>query len=84
MTRITVELPDELNASLEKESARRHVSKTELVFEGIGLVLRGPTDRASTAATAWLEEWSGTLSEADLARAGEDPRLAGILAKHLK
>lgn len=83
MKRLAAELADKLHASLEEECGRRCVTKAALIVEGIGLVLRGSAP-SKTDSMAWLEEWSGSISEANLACAAEDPRLAGILAEHLK
>lgn len=81
---VTLELPDDLNAALNEVSRKRGLSKSAVVREALeqSLLAQGV---AAGAAERWVAQWQGRLElpEASDAEA-TDPRLAHLLAKHLR
>ncbi len=84
MNVITLKLPDDLNAALNEVSRKRGLSKSAVVREALeqSLLAQGV---AASAAEQWVVQWQGRLklpeaSEVDPA----DPRLAHLLAKHVR
>ena len=84
MNVITLKLPDDLNAALKEVSRKRGLSKSAVVREALeqSLLAQGV---AAGAAERWVAQWQGRLElpEASDAEA-TDPRLAHLLAKHLR
>ncbi len=84
MNIITLKLPDDLNAALKEVSRKRGLSKSAVVREALeqSLLAQGV---AAGAAERWVAQWQGRLElpEASDAEA-TDPRLAHLLAKHLR
>ena len=81
---ITLKLPENLNAALKEVSRKRGLSKSAVVREALeqSLLKQGA---AGSAAERWVAQWQGRLK---LPAAGDakatDPRLAHILAKHVR
>ena len=84
MNVITLKLPDDLNAALKEVSRKRGLSKSAVVREALeqSLLAQGV---AAGAAERWVAQWQGRLKLPD-ARDVEatDPRLAHLLAKHVR
>ena len=84
MNIISLKLPDDLNAALKEVSRKRGLSKSAVVREALeqSLLAQGV---AAGAAERWVAQWQGRLElpEASDAEA-TDPRLAHLLAKHLR
>ena len=84
MNVITLKLPDDLNAALNEVSRKRGLSKSAVVREALAqsLLAQGVT---ASAAERWVAQWQGCLKLPD-ARDLEttDPRLAHLLAKHVR
>ena len=84
MNVITLKLPDDLNAALKEASRRRGLSKSAVVREALeqSLLTQGV---AASAAERWVAQWQGRLK---LPTASDveavDPRLAHLLAKHVR
>lgn len=84
MNVMTLKLPDDLHAALNEVSRQRGLSKSAVVREALEKSLLAQGDVAS-AAERWVAQWRGRLqlpsmSEADVT----DPRLAHLLAKHVR
>ena len=81
---ITLKLPENLNAALKEVSRKRGLSKSAVVREALeqSLLAQGA---AGSAAERWVAQWQGRLK---LPSAGDaeaaDPRLAHLLAKHVR
>ena len=84
MNVITLKLPDDLNAALNEVSRKRGLSKSAVVREALEQSLLAQGAEAG-AAERWVAQWQGSLKlpEAGDAAAG-DPRLAHLLAKHVR
>ena len=84
MNVISLKLPDDLNAALGEVSRQRGLSKSAVVREALEHLLLAHGE-AGGAAQRWVAHWQGrlTLPPADEAVA-TDPRLAHLLAKHLR
>ena len=84
MNVITLKLPDDLNTALKEVSRKRGLSKSAVVREALeqSLLSQGV---AAGAAERWVAQWQGSLMlpEASEVEAG-DPRLAHLLAKHVR
>ena len=84
MNVMTLKLPDDLNAALKEVSRKRGLSKSAVVREALeqSLLAQGV---AAGAAERWVAQWQGRLKlpEARDAEAA-DPRLARLLAKHVR
>lgn len=84
MNVITLKLPDDLNAALKEVSRKRGLSKSAVVREALeqSLLAQGV---AAGAAERWVAQWQGrlTLPEASDVQS-TDPRLAHLLAKHVR
>ncbi len=84
MNVITLKLPDDLNAALNEVSRKRGLSKSAVVREALehSLLAQGAV---AGAAERWVAHWQGrlTLPEARDVEA-TDPRLAHLLAKHVR
>jgi predicted transcriptional regulator len=84
MNVITLKLPDDLNAALIEVSRKRGLSKSAVVREALeqSLLAQGAV---AGAAERWVAQWQGSLK---LPRASDveaaDPRLAHLLAKHVR
>ena len=81
---VTLKLPESLNAALNEVSRRRGVSKSAVVREALeqSLLAQGVV---AGAAERWLAQWQGRLQlPASASSLSEDPRLAHLLAKHLR
>lgn len=81
---ITLKLPENLNAALKEVSRKRGLSKSAVVREALekSLLAQGA---AGGAAERWVTQWQGRLklpSAADVE--STDPRLAHLLAKHVR
>jgi len=86
MNVITLKLPDDLHAALKAVSAKRHISKSAVVREALEKSLLAQGDQAA-ASERWVNEWRGrfqTTPAAVAAKSKDDPRLAHLLAKHLR
>lgn len=96
MNAITLKLPDELNDALQQASARRKLSKSAVVREALEQALLRDADAAG-AAERWVARWRGSMAVPAAKRgargrvgskrpvpANDDPRLAHLLAKHLR
>lgn len=84
MNVITLKLPDDLNAALNEVSRKRGLSKSAVVREALEQSLRAQ-GAAASAAEQWVQAWQGRLKlppTADVESA--DPRLAHLLAKHVR
>lgn len=85
MNVITLKLPDDLNAALNEVSRKRGLSKSAVVREALeqSLLAQGVT---AGAAERWVAQWQGRLKLPDATRDLEatDPRLAHLLAKHVR
>ncbi len=84
MNVITLKLPDGLNAALNEVSRKRGISKSAVVREALeqSLLAQGV---AASAAERWVAQWQGQLrlpAAADVE--ATDPRLAHLLAKHVR
>jgi len=81
---ITLKLPDDLNVALKEISRKRGLSKSAVVREALeqSLLAQGV---AAGAAERWVVQWQGRLKlpEASDIEA-TDPRLAHLLAKHVR
>ncbi len=81
---ITLKLPDDLNAALLEVCRKRGLSKSAVVREALqeSLLAQG---KAASAAEQWVTQWQGRL-KLPAAREVEktDPRLAQLLAKHVR
>ena len=84
MNVITLKLPDDLNAALKEVSRKRGLSKSAVVREALeqSLLAQG---FVAGAAERWVAQWQGALKlpEASGVEA-TDPRLAHLLAKHVR
>lgn len=80
MNVITLKLPDDLHAALKEASARRHLSKSAVVREALEQSLALQSNEAA-AAQRWVAQWRGRFQPAAKT---DDPRLAHLLAKHLR
>ena len=84
MNVITLKLPEALHAALNEVSRKRGLSKSAVVREALeqSLLAQGV---AASAAERWVVQWQGQLR---LPAADEvplsDPRLAHLMAKHLR
>ena len=84
MNVITLKLPDDLHAALMAVSRKRGVSKSAVVREALEQSLLAQGEVASTA-ERWVAQWQGRLQLPTAAEAeASDPRLAHLLAKHLR
>lgn len=84
MNVMTLKLPDDLNAALKEVSRQRGMSKSAVVREALEQSLLAQGHQAS-AAEAWVAEWRGRLAlPSPHDAAGEDARLAHLLAKHVR
>ena len=84
MDTITLKLPEELHSALKAVSARRGVSKSEVVREALERSLLDHGAGAA-AAEAWVTRWRGRLDLPDsVAVERTDPRLAHLLTKHVR
>lgn len=84
MNVITLKLPDELHAALNEVSRQRGVSKSAVVREALeqSLLAHGAV---AGAAERWVAQWRGRLRLPEAgAVEGIDPRLAHLLAKHVR
>lgn len=81
MNVITLKLPDDLHAALKEVSAKRRLSKSAVVREALEKSLLAQGDEAG-AAERWVSQWRGRSAAA--ATTPDDPRLAHLLAKHLR
>ena len=84
MNIITLKLPDDLNAALKEVSRKRGLSKSAVVREALeqSLLAQGV---AAGAAERWVAQWQGRLELPEASDAETtDPRLAHLLAKHLR
>ena len=84
MNVITLKLPDDLNAALNEVSRKRGLSKSAVVREALeqSLLAQGV---AAGAAERWVDQWQGRLALPDASDAQvTDPRLAHLLAKHVR
>lgn len=84
MNVITIKLPDDLNAALNEVSRKRGLSKSAVVREALAqsLLAQGV---AAAAAERWVAQWQGSLKLPEASEvAATDPRLAHLLAKHLR
>ena len=84
MNVITLKLPDELNAALNELSRQRGVSKSAVVREALeqSLLAHGAV---AGAAERWVTRWRGGLQLPEAGSVeGSDPRLAHLLAKHVR
>ena len=84
MNVITLKLPENLNAALNEVSRKRGLSKSAVVREALeqSLLAQGVV---ASAAERWVLQWQGRLalpeaSDVELT----DPRLAHLLAKHVR
>lgn len=84
MNVITLKLSDDLNAALNEVSRQRGLSKSAVVREALEQSLLGQ-GIAAGAAERWVAQWQGRLKlpEAGAAESA-DPRLAHLLAKHVR
>ena len=81
---ISLKLPPELNQALAQASRQRGVSKSAVVRDALVQVLQ-PQSKAASAAEIWIAQWQGSLRLPDAEQAAEtDPRLAHLLAKHVR
>ncbi len=84
MNVLTLKLPDHLDAALKEVSRKRGLSKSAVVREALEQALLAQGEAAS-AAERWVAQWQGRLQ---LPAAGDveaaDPRLAHLLAKHVR
>ncbi len=84
MNVMTLKLPDDLNAALKEVSRKRGLSKSAVVREALehSLLAQGVV---GGAAERWVAQWQGRLKlpEASDVEAA-DPRLAQLLAKHVR
>ncbi len=80
MNVITLKLPDDLHSALKAVSVKRRLSKSAVVREALeqSLLVQG---NEAAAAERWVAQWRGKL-QPDAKTA--DPRLAHLLAKHLR
>jgi predicted transcriptional regulator len=83
MNVITLKLPDDLNAALNEVSRQRGLSKSAVVREALAQAFLAQGVAAS-AAERWVAKWQGQLKLADADLQSSDPRLAHLLAKHVK
>ena len=84
MNVITLKLPDDLNAALNEVSRKRGLSKSAVVREALELSLL-TQGVAASAAERWVVQWQGRLKLPEAADVeASDPRLAHLLAKHLR
>ena len=84
MNVITLKLPDDLHAALKEVSRKRGLSKSAVVREALeqSLLAQGV---AAGAAERWVAQWQGSLKLPDaLDVEAADPRLAHLLAKHVR
>ena len=84
MNVITLKLPDDLNAALNEVSRKRGLSKSAVVREALehSLLRQGAT---AGAAERWVAQWQGRLKLPAASDAqATDPRLAHLLAKHVR
>ncbi len=84
MNVITLKLPDELNAALKEVSRKRGLSKSAVVREALeqSLLAQGVV---AGAAERWVAQWQGSLKLPDASEVeAADPRLAHLLAKHVR
>ena len=81
MSTLTLEIPDELDAALRIESARRQLSPAVLVREALEHLLVREEEQP-TAASQWLSRWRGSLCDtAEVA--ADEVRVTDLLKKHL-
>ncbi len=81
---VTLKLPDNLNAALKEVSRKRGLSKSAVVREALeqSLLAQGVV---AGAAERWVAQWQGRLKLPEVAGVeADDPRLAHLLAKHLR
>jgi len=84
MNVITLKLPDDLHAALKAVSAKRHLSKSAVVREALEKSLLAHREEAATS-ERWVQEWRGRFQSSSKTMAAiDDPRLAHLLAKHLR
>jgi predicted transcriptional regulator len=84
MNVISLKLPDHLDAALKEASRRRGLSKSAVVREALEQALLAQGEAAG-AAERWVAQWQGRLQLPDPGDAeATDPRLAHLLAKHLR
>jgi predicted transcriptional regulator len=84
MNVITLKLPDDLHAALKEVSRKRGLSKSAVVREALeqSLLAQGA---AAGAAERWVAQWQGRLKLPDAHDVeAADPRLAHLLAKHVR
>ena len=84
MNVITLKLPDDLNAALNEVSRKRGLSKSAVVREALAQSLLAQGAVAG-AAERWVAQWQGRLQLPTAPDAAStDPRLAHLLAKHVR
>ena len=84
MNVITLKLPDDLNTALKEVSRKRGLSKSAVVREALeqSLLAQGA---AAGAAEGWVTLWQGQLKLPPVKTVERaDPRLAHLLAKHVR
>ena len=81
---ITLKRPDKLNDVLNEVSRKRGLSKSAVVREALEQSLL-KQDVVDSAPEPWVVQWQGSLKlpEASAVEAA-DPRLAHLLAKHVR
>lgn len=84
MNVLTLKLPDDLHAALNAASRQRGLSKSAVVREALELSLRAH-GAAAGSAERWVTQWQGQLKLPDpRGLDAADPRLAHLLAKHVR
>ncbi|MCY7316542.1 MAG: ribbon-helix-helix domain-containing protein [Rubrivivax sp.] len=84
MNAITLKLPDDLNAALNEACRQRGLSKSAVVREALEQSLLKQGDAAG-AAERWVARWQGCLKlPKTQGLEKSDPRLAHLLAKHVR
>lgn len=84
MNVIALKLPDNLNAALKEVSRKRGLSKSAVMREALeqSLLTQGVV---AGEAERWVAQWQGTLQLPEVSEIeSTDPRLAQLLAKHLR
>ena len=84
MNVIALKLPDDLNTALKEVSRKRGLSKSAVVREALeqSLLAQGA---AAGAAERWVAQWQGQLKLPPVKTVERaDPRLAHLLAKHVR
>ncbi|MEO7152327.1 MAG: ribbon-helix-helix protein, CopG family [Burkholderiaceae bacterium] len=81
---VTLKLPDSLNAALMEVSRKRGLSKSAVLREALeqSLLAQGVV---AGAAERWVAQWQGRLKLPEVGTVeAADPRLAHLLARHLR